>query len=246
MPGCNGLQGTSAPLQRDEVFDRVSRHLAEGNDIQQAMRKSNTLPNGGAWIHIPLQRDSRGFIAKASQAFCKDLLRPEWKEIGFYINNKGAWIHIGKVFRPPRDHDFELIAATALQLVNEARLTARRCGSEYFDSAPPLILSPILNDVAKAHARDMAEREYYSHISRDGSTVADRAKRFGYKSIFVSENNNLGPETIERSVSDWISSPGHCRNLMQGTITEMGIGYAVNLGFRTGVFWVQVFGNPEK
>jgi uncharacterized protein YkwD len=244
--GCGGRSGALSPLRRDEIFDRVAQNLSNGADIQQAMREANSIPNGGAWIHMPLQKDKKVFLSLVSKAFCNDLLMNDWQEIGLHVTAKGAWIHIGKVFRLPDIKDFNSISSTALNLVNSLRSEGRKCGEVFFSPASSLSISLILNDVAIAHARDMAEKEYYSHIGLDGSKVSDRAKRAGYPSTFVSENNNIGPETIEKAISDWIISPEHCRNLMQSDVTDMGIGYAVNTNFRQGVLWVQVFGNPKK
>jgi hypothetical protein len=244
--GCGGRSGALSALRRDEVFDRVAQSLSKGADIHQAMREANSIPNGGAWIHIPLQKDRRVFLSLVSKVFCNDLLINDWQEIGLHVTAKGAWIHIGKVFRLPDGKDFNFISSTALKLVNSLRSVGGKCGEVFFSPAPSLVISSILNDVAIAHARDMAVNEYYSHIGLDGSKVSDRAKRAGYLSKFVSENNNIGPETIERAISDWTMSPDHCRNLMQSDVTEMGIGYAVNTSFRQGVLWVQVFGNPKK
>ena len=244
--GCNGLSGTEIPIRRDKVYDNVSRQLSQGKGIEDAMRASNTMPNGGARIFIPATRDLTKLLKTIATAFCKDLVKAEWDEIGFYLNSQGIWLHTGKVFRPPKDSDYDQITSHALRLVNVTRATGRNCGTEYFEPAKPLIIRDELNKTATLHAKDMADQKYYSHNGLDGSSISDRAQRAGYPSRYVSENNNIGPENIDRAISDWISSPGHCRSLMQPDITEMGIGYAVNLEFKQGVIWVQVFGNPGR
>ena len=244
--GCNGFSGTEVPIKRSEIYDNVARLLAQGQSIEDAMRASNTIPNGGARIFVPATRNLSKLPTTIAIAFCKDLVKAEWDEIGFYLNPQGIWLHTGKVFRPPKDSDYDHITSRALTIVNVARATGRNCGTEYFEPAKPLIIREELNRTATLHAKDMANEKYYSHNGLDGSSVSDRAQRSGYPSRYVSENNNIGPENIDRAIADWISSPGHCRSLMQPDITEMGIGYAVNLEFRQGVIWVQVFGNPGR
>lgn len=38
-----------------------------------------------------------------------------------------------------------------------------------------------LRAIARAHSRDMAKRNFFSHVNPDGETVADRYEKHGYK-----------------------------------------------------------------
>lgn len=38
-----------------------------------------------------------------------------------------------------------------------------------------------LRTIARAHSRDMAERDFFSHVNPDGETAADRYERHGYE-----------------------------------------------------------------
>jgi uncharacterized protein YkwD len=47
-------------------------------------------------------------------------------------------------------------------------------------------------------------------------------------------------------VAGWLSSPGHCANLMNPRYTEMGAAYGLNSARKsTYPYWTQVFGAPR-
>ena len=66
-----------------------------------------------------------------------------------------------------------------LQLTNEARAQARSCGATRFAAAPPLAYSAKLSQAAQRHGADMAARNYFSHDSQDGRTMAQRISATG-------------------------------------------------------------------
>jgi uncharacterized protein YkwD len=136
------------------------------------------------------------------------------------------------------------VNARVVELVNEARSHARRCGRERFPAVPPLSVSRKLNEAAADHARDMARRKYFEHVGRDGSEPKDRVRRAGYQSRLTGENIAFGPESAEEVVAGWLDSPGHCENIMDPRFRDIGVGFAV--GKKRGqIYWVQNFGTPR-
>lgn len=132
-----------------------------------------------------------------------------------------------------------------LELVNEARARGQRCGRERFPPAEPLLPSRALQSAAAAHARDMARHAYFEHRGRDGSEPKDRVRRAGYRPRLTGENIAFGPESAEEVVEGWLSSPGHCANLMDARFRVMGV--AVAQGARRGHFyWVQELAAPLR
>jgi len=130
-----------------------------------------------------------------------------------------------------------------LGLVNEARAESRRCGGKRLPAVPPLVRSDLLDRVAGAHARDMAERGRMGHAGSDGSTPGERATRAGYRWKTIGENVAFGQPTSERVVASWLASAHHCENIMDPDYTEMGIGFAAGGGDEVP-YWSQVFGRP--
>src|SRR5262249_5386469 len=143
--------------------------------------------------------------------------------------------------------DREAISRKVLELTNQARAHARRCGARQFPAAPPLTLGPpALERAAAQHSQDMADHNYMDHTGRDGSSPADRVNHAGYKWRAVGENLASGVLTPEETVSGWVGSPHHCENLMSLRFTEMVIAYAVNPASNGGIYWTQLFGTPGE
>ena len=136
------------------------------------------------------------------------------------------------------------VRARVIDLVNAARSKPRRCGSERFASAPPLMESRKLNEAAADHARDMVKKKFFDHRGSDGSQPKDRVLRTGYKSRLTGENIAMGPESAEEVVEGWLDSPGHCANMMDPRFQDIGVGLAT--GKKRGqIYWVQNFAAPR-
>lgn len=136
------------------------------------------------------------------------------------------------------------VNARVIGLVNAARSRGARCGKARLPSVPPLEESPELSEAATRHARDMAKANYFEHRGRDGSQPKERVLRAGYHPRLTGENIAYGPESAEEVVAGWLSSPGHCENIMDGRFQHIGVGVAVGRG-RGRVYWVQDFGTPR-
>ena len=128
-------------------------------------------------------------------------------------------------------------AVEVLALVNEARGTARRCGDQAFASAAALSLEGRLARAAQLHSQDMHDHNVMSHTGSDGSDLRVRADRQGYGWANLGENVAFGYTNPESVVAGWLSSPGHCANIMNPAFTELGVGIE-------GTFWTQLFGRP--
>ena len=133
-------------------------------------------------------------------------------------------------------------AGQVLALTNAARAQARTCGTATYAATTPLTYSVQLEQAAQAHAADMAARNYFSHTSPEGRTAADRVTAAGYVWTQVAENIAAGQTTPEEVVAGWLRSAGHCANIMDPGLKDMGVGYAYAAGSRYGHSWVQNFG----
>ncbi len=131
-------------------------------------------------------------------------------------------------------------AQQVLQLVNAARAQARNCGATSFAAAPALTLNAQLAQAAQGHASDMATQNYFSHTSKDGRTFVQRIAATGYAFRTIGENIAAGQSTPQQVVAGWLQSEGHCRNIMNPSFRELGVGYAT--GGSYGYYWVQDFG----
>ncbi|MCE9684316.1 CAP domain-containing protein [Halomonas alkalisoli] len=132
-----------------------------------------------------------------------------------------------------------------LDRVNEARSEARQCGDEEFEAAEPLAWSCRLEEASEAHSRDMAENEFFSHADADDVGVNDRVSDTGYDWMAVGENIAAGQADVATVIEGWLSSPGHCANIMNDEFTEMGAAVVEAQGSDYSPYWTQVFARPR-
>ena len=65
--------------------------------------------------------------------------------------------------------------AGLLARINQVRASGADCGVDgVFGAAAPLVWNDKLTLAADGHSQDMATRNYFSHTSADGRTLADR------------------------------------------------------------------------
>ncbi|MCS6805806.1 MAG: CAP domain-containing protein [Acidobacteriota bacterium] len=107
----------------------------------------------------------------------------------------------------------------------------------------PLQRHDRLDEAARAHSQDMAERRYVSHINPDGYRLIERLRLAGVRSAReIAENvGSLPPgrDLVERMVQLWMNSSGHRSNIVNPRFKYTGIGVA---RAADGVFYfTQVF-----
>jgi uncharacterized protein YkwD len=132
------------------------------------------------------------------------------------------------------------VLARIVAIANEHRASGYNCGGQQMPPVGPLVMSAELQRAAQLHAQDMADNNYFDHTSLDGRSFSARSRDAGYTGSPTGENIAAGNSTPEATMQQWMSSPGHCRNIMSGSSNEIGVGHG--LGGRYGHYWVQKFG----
>lgn len=110
---------------------------------------------------------------------------------------------------------------------------------------PPLNLNPELTHAAQLKAKDMFAKDYWAHVSPDGTTPWVFIKNAGYNYLYAGENLARGFTTSSDVVTAWMNSPEHRANLLSPNYTD--VGFAVATGTLTGsdtTLVVQEFGSP--
>ena len=105
----------------------------------------------------------------------------------------------------------------------------------------PLIWSDSLAAVARAHSEDMAHNGYFSHTGLDGSSPWDRLARAGIQYWNAAENICAGYSTPEAAVNAWMNSSGHRANILNGSLTHLGVGVAYLDNSRYRYYATQMF-----
>jgi uncharacterized protein YkwD len=127
-----------------------------------------------------------------------------------------------------------------VQQINHIRNSKRRCGKRTFAAARTIKWNSKLTIAAQGHAKDMAWNDRLSHTGSDGSSVRARVERSGYRWQIVAENIAAGRQDSEQVLSSWLESPGHCANLMNPDVTDIGAACFRNKESRYGTYWALV------
>ncbi len=119
-------------------------------------------------------------------------------------------------YQPPSIAAEPSVEARVLVQINKVR--AR-------NDLPPLRADRRLARAAVAHARDMADNDFFAHEGSDRTDSGVRARRAGYDWRAVGENIAGGLSSPEDTVADWMASAGHRQNMLNPVFRDAGIGY---------------------
>jgi len=103
---------------------------------------------------------------------------------------------------------------------------------------PPLQWSNLLGAAARAHTEDMVRNNFLSHTGSDRSNLGQRITRAGFTWREAAENIAEGQRTPEEVINSWMNSPGHRANILNPTLTHIGVGFISNK-------WTQKFSTPR-
>jgi len=111
----------------------------------------------------------------------------------------------------------------------------------------PLKVNPLLEEIARLKAEDMAKRGYFSHSSPEGLAPWFLFEKVGYKFSYAGENLAINFFDSQDLINAWLKSPTHRENILNGNFTEIGIATAKGAyNGREAVFVVQMFGRPAR
>jgi uncharacterized protein YkwD len=134
--------------------------------------------------------------------------------------------------------DWAAYEAEVVQLVNSYRAAGADCGSSgTFAATGPVVAEAQLRCAARLHSQDMAVRDYFDHTNPDGQSPWDRVDLTDYSGNASGENIAQGYPDPAAVMDGWMSSPGHCSNIMNPDNTELGVGYHGDESH-----WTQVMG----
>ena len=85
--------------------------------------------------------------------------------------------------------------------------------------------SPVAAVSSRKHSIDMANNNYFEHISLSGTNPVDRMKAEGIHYSTYGENIIAGYGTAIISNHGWFNSDGHRKNLLSTNFTHLGVGF---------------------
>ena len=125
----------------------------------------------------------------------------------------------------------------------EKRLLALHNNARRDRDLRALCVSPALQRAARAHSKDMIQRDYFSHYTKGKNEGAcTRITNFGYNWSSCAENigYNSTPEGMFRT---WMNSAGHKANILNCGFKNIGVGVAADA--RGALVWTQEFASPR-
>ncbi len=90
---------------------------------------------------------------------------------------------------------------------------------------PLLSWSSTAAKAARRHSKDMAENDYFDHISLFGNSPGDRLREEGQNYTLIAENIIAGYGTAILSNHAWYTSLAHRNNLLNPEYTSVGVGF---------------------
>jgi uncharacterized protein YkwD len=98
----------------------------------------------------------------------------------------------------------------------------------------PLQWHEVLGKLSRAYSADMSARDFFGHICPDGSNPFDRMNNAVITYRAAAENVAFGYRTPADVVKGWMDSPGHRQNILNPSLTHIGIGFY-------NYYWTQKF-----
>ena len=158
-----------------------------------------------------------------------------------------AWVRVpiasfSQLDQPPSPETIAAWEAELLTLVNGVRAAGHICpGGEHMAPVPPLGRNAAMDAAARTQAAWMALRGQLSHDGPGGSSLGARLSEAGFTWHRAAENVAAGRSQPADTLAQWLSSAGHCRELMSAASTQTGIGYAYSTTSVYRHFWTQDF-----
>lgn len=110
------------------------------------------------------------------------------------------------------------------------------------NGCPEVKMSDELANAARAHSKDMADKNFVSHTGSSGSSFSQRAKAAGYQFFPSGEIIAAGQSTPNDAVTSWMNSSGHRSIILTCANDDIGVGYVDKAGSQYRFYWTVVFG----
>jgi uncharacterized protein YkwD len=214
-------------------------------DLQQSLAKATYPMVSVQAISLSGPSNPQAAMQAIEESFCQVVLDPQFIDIGVSHEGRDWRITLARPLLAGKLGDTQAEGQKMLGLINAARAQARQCGGQPYAAAPALGWNTTLAAVSLDHSRDMANNNYFDHKDRAGSTPGDRAELAGYLAQEIGENIAAGQDTVRKVVDGWLASPGHCANLMNPQVRELGAAYATDPKSNAGIYWTAMFGAAQ-
>lgn len=109
---------------------------------------------------------------------------------------------------------------------------------------PAVTIDSELMRLAGEQAAAMAARDKLDHDAKQ--PFADRIRRSGFDASVAVENIGAGYHTLAEAFSGWRDSPPHRANMLNASVTRMGIAAVYTPRSKYKVFWSLILAKPDE
>lgn len=110
----------------------------------------------------------------------------------------------------------------------------------------PVTLDAKLNAIAAAHAKRMAASGRMAHILPGEGSFERRMLAGGYDAEAAAENIAAGQDNLDEVFAGWRKSRSHRANMLNRTVTRMGIAVAYSPKSKYKDFWCLILAKPDE
>jgi uncharacterized protein YkwD len=169
-----------------------------------------------------------------SQGHKKNILDPAFTEIGAAraFDEEGTPYWCVDFGRPIPQLDPGDAAGALVAALNKARADAGK---------PPMSVDPKLAEIARRHAREMAEKDKLDTKDSDGLSPLERIQKQRLRYQAFGQSDASGQPTAADVLKSWLDSKVHKDNLL-GPYSRIGVGYATAKGGTP--YWSVIFARP--
>lgn len=147
----------------------------------------------------------------------------------------------------------------AVTLLPQEQAIANLMVNDPNQGRPYMVLDPIIEAVARARAKDMALRNYFSHVNPDGVAANYLLRQAGYQlpswwstdpTLNYVESIAAGYSSASETWTAWMNSPPHKVHLLgQNSFfaaeTHYGVGYYYDPNSTYQCYWVVITAPPQ-
>jgi uncharacterized protein YkwD len=139
---------------------------------------------------------------------------------------------------PPEQPTFYQDLAHNDVTVDAAAAASMISGYRSNNSLGPVTVDPELMRLAGEQARAMAAHDRMDHDI--GRPFQDRIKDSAFRGSVAVENISAGYHTLAEAFSGWRDSPPHRANMLNASVTRMGIAAVYSPSSKYKVFWALI------
>lgn len=223
---------------------KLALPIGYGGGLRDRLKASGYQAVAVRTIRVVGAQDAEEAFDLLQSDYCTTLLDNQYADIGVSRSRSEWQVVLARPVLDSQMDDMQAVSKALLVQVNTARSKSRLCGRQRFGAARPLAWNAGLGAAAQSHSKAMAYGNYFAHRDPDGDTPADRARAAGFRGRQIGENIAAGQGSPSKAMAGWLTSPGHCANLMNPMFTQVGAGYATDSRSDEGVYWTMLFGAP--